>query len=69
MVEFIGMLKIKVIQGTNLAIRDIKSSDPYVVLNLGSQTVQTTVVRSNLNPVWNEEHMLSVPEHYGQLKL
>ncbi|WJX23221.1 putative ADP-ribosylation factor GTPase-activating protein agd13 [Trifolium repens] len=69
MVEFIGMLKVKVIQGTNLAIRDIKSSDPYVVLNLGSQTVQTTVMRSNLNPVWNEEHMLSVPEHYGQLKL
>ncbi|KAJ1414396.1 C2 domain [Sesbania bispinosa] len=69
MVEFIGIVKVKVIQGTNLAIRDIKSSDPYVILNLGQQTVQTTVVRSNLNPVWNEEHMLSVPEHYGQLKL
>lgn len=69
MVEFIGMLKVKVVKGTNLAIRDIKSSDPYVVLSLGQQTVQTNVVKSNLNPVWNEEHMLSVPEHYGQLKL
>ncbi|XP_004486457.1 probable ADP-ribosylation factor GTPase-activating protein AGD13 [Cicer arietinum] len=69
MVEFIGLLKIKVIKGTDLAIRDIKSSDPYVVLNLGQQTVQTSVIRSNLNPVWNEERMLSVPEHYGQLKL
>lgn len=69
MVEFIGMLKVKVIKGTDLAVRDIKSSDPYVVLNLGTQTVQTSVIRSNLNPVWNEEHMLSVPEHYGQLKL
>ncbi|XP_058749473.1 ADP-ribosylation factor GTPase-activating protein AGD12-like [Vicia villosa] len=69
MVEFIGMLKVKVIKGTNLAIRDIKSSDPYVVLNLGTQTIQTSVVKSNLNPVWNEEHMLSVPEDYGQLKL
>lgn len=37
MVEFIGMLKVKVIKGTNLAIRDIKSSDPYVVLSLGQQ--------------------------------
>lgn len=37
MVEFIGMLKVKVIKGTNLAVRDIKSSDPYVVLNLGTQ--------------------------------
>ncbi|CAL0334499.1 unnamed protein product [Lupinus luteus] len=69
MVEFIGMLKVKVIEGRNLAIRDIKSSDPYVVLNLGQQTVQTSVISSNLNPVWNEEHMLSVPEQYGPLKL
>lgn len=37
MVEFIGMLKIKVIKGTNLAIRDMLSSDPYVVLALGKQ--------------------------------
>lgn len=37
MVEFIGMLKVKVIKGTDLAVRDIKSSDPYVVLNLGTQ--------------------------------
>lgn len=37
MVEFIGMLKVKVIKGTNLAIRDMLSSDPYVVLNLGKQ--------------------------------
>ncbi|XP_047178250.1 ADP-ribosylation factor GTPase-activating protein AGD12-like isoform X1 [Vigna umbellata] len=69
MVEFIGLLKVKVIKGTNLAIRDIKSSDPYVILSLGQQTVQTSVVSSNLNPVWNEEYMLSVPEHYGQMKL
>ncbi|CAJ1962962.1 unnamed protein product [Sphenostylis stenocarpa] len=69
MVEFIGMLKVKVIKGTNLAIRDIKSSDPYVILTLGQQTVQTSIARSNLNPVWNEEYMLSVPEHYGQMKV
>jgi len=37
MVEFIGVLKIKVIKGTNLAIRDMMTSDPYVVLNIGQQ--------------------------------
>lgn len=37
MVEFIGMLKVKVLKGTNLAIRDMLSSDPYVVLTLGHQ--------------------------------
>ncbi|PKI42226.1 ADP-ribosylation factor GTPase-activating protein AGD12-like [Punica granatum] len=69
MVEFIGVLKVKVVKGTNLAIRDMLSSDPYVILTLGQQTAQTTVVKSNLNPVWNEELMLSVPQHFGPLKL
>ncbi|CAI9089624.1 OLC1v1024232C1 [Oldenlandia corymbosa var. corymbosa] len=69
MVEFIGMLKIKVLKGTNLAVRDMLSSDPYVVLTLGQQKAQTTVVKSNLNPVWDEDLMLSVPEHFGALKL
>jgi hypothetical protein len=32
MVEFIGLLKVKVI-----AIRDMMSSDPYVILTLGQQ--------------------------------
>lgn len=37
MVEFIGLLKVKVIRGTNLAIRDMMTSDPYVILTLGQQ--------------------------------
>ncbi|KAK7816426.1 putative adp-ribosylation factor gtpase-activating protein agd13 [Quercus suber] len=69
MVEFIGLLKVKVIKGTNLAIRDMMTSDPYVILTLGQQTVQTTIIKSNLNPVWNEELMLSVPQQFGPLKL
>ncbi|KAJ8758666.1 hypothetical protein K2173_000387 [Erythroxylum novogranatense] len=69
LIEFIGLLKINVKKGYNLAIRDMMSSDPYVVLTLGKQTVQTTVIRSNLNPVWNEELMLSVPQDFGPVKL
>lgn len=42
MVEFIGMLKVKVLKGTNLAIRDMLSSDPYVVLTLGHQVSQVS---------------------------
>ncbi|XP_019089583.1 PREDICTED: ADP-ribosylation factor GTPase-activating protein AGD12 isoform X2 [Camelina sativa] len=68
MVEFIGLLKVTIKKGTNLAIRDMMSSDPYVVLTLGQQA-QSTVVKSNLNPVWNEELMLSVPHNYGSVKL
>nr|KYP76844.1 ADP-ribosylation factor GTPase-activating protein AGD12 [Cajanus cajan] len=65
----LGTLKVKVIKGTDLAIRDMLTSDPYVILKLGQQTVQTTVVKSNLNPVWNEELMLSVPRQFGLLNL
>ncbi|WOK99955.1 ADP-ribosylation factor GTPase-activating protein AGD12 [Canna indica] len=69
MVEFIGILNVKVIRGNNLAVRDLKSSDPYVVLTLGGQKAQTAVVKSNLSPVWNEELKLSVPQNYGPLKV
>ncbi|XP_020588600.1 ADP-ribosylation factor GTPase-activating protein AGD12-like isoform X2 [Phalaenopsis equestris] len=69
MVDFIGILTVKVIQGRNLAVRDMLSSDPYVVLSLGKQKAKTSVIKSNLNPVWNEELKLSVPQHYGPLKL
>ncbi|KAH7296395.1 hypothetical protein KP509_26G022200 [Ceratopteris richardii] len=37
MVEFQGMLKVKIIKGTNLAVRDVRSSDPYVVVTVGRQ--------------------------------
>lgn len=69
MVEFIGILNVKVIKGTNLAVRDVLSSDPYVVLTLGQQRAQTAVIKSDLNPVWNEELKLSVPQNYGALKV
>ncbi|XP_052488904.1 ADP-ribosylation factor GTPase-activating protein AGD12-like isoform X2 [Gossypium raimondii] len=38
-VEYIGLLKVKVVKGINLAIRDMLTSDPYVVLTLGKQQV------------------------------
>ncbi|KAF9666575.1 hypothetical protein SADUNF_Sadunf16G0243100 [Salix dunnii] len=69
MVEFMGLLKVKVKKGTNLVIRDMMSSDPYVIVSLGKQTAQTTVMKSNLNPVWNEDLMLSVPQDFGPIKL
>ncbi|KAH9288521.1 hypothetical protein KI387_032638 [Taxus chinensis] len=69
MVEFTGLLKVKVVKGTNLAVRDMVTSDPYVVLTLGQQIMKTRVVNSNLNPVWNEEIMLSVPQAPSSLKV
>lgn len=37
MSEQLGQLKVIVVQGKRLVIRDFKTSDPYVVLKLGNQ--------------------------------
>ncbi|XP_022764781.1 probable ADP-ribosylation factor GTPase-activating protein AGD11 [Durio zibethinus] len=69
MVEFIGLVKVNVVKGTNLAVRDMVTSDPYVILALGQQSVKTRVIKNNLNPVWNESLMLSIPENIPPLKV
>lgn len=69
MIEFVGLIKVNVVRGTNLAVRDIVTSDPYVILSLGQQSVKTRVIKNNLNPVWNEQLMLSIPETIPPLKM
>lgn len=69
MASILGLLKVRVVKGINLAVRDRKSSDPYVVIKLGNQTVKTRVIKRNLNPVWDEELTLSIPNPTPPLKL
>ncbi|XP_031372425.1 probable ADP-ribosylation factor GTPase-activating protein AGD11 isoform X2 [Punica granatum] len=69
MVEFVGLIKVNVVKGTNLAVRDMMTSDPYVILTLGQQSVKTRVIKNNLNPVWNEKLMLSIPDNVPPLKV
>ncbi|XP_058107892.1 protein C2-DOMAIN ABA-RELATED 4-like isoform X2 [Magnolia sinica] len=35
----LGLLRVRVVRGVNLAVRDLRSSDPYVVLKMGKQEV------------------------------
>ncbi|KAI4296061.1 hypothetical protein L6164_036051 [Bauhinia variegata] len=65
----LGQLKVVVVQGKRLVIRDFKSSDPYVVVKLGNQTAKTKVINCCLNPVWNEELNFSLTESGGILNL
>ncbi|XP_031479507.1 protein C2-DOMAIN ABA-RELATED 11-like [Nymphaea colorata] len=67
--ETIGILKVIVVQGKRLVIRDFTSSDPYVILKLDNQTFKTKVINSCLNPVWNEEFTFSVTDSFATLKL
>ncbi|KAJ4710001.1 Protein C2-DOMAIN ABA-RELATED like [Melia azedarach] len=58
--SMLGLLRIRVKRGINLAVRDAISSDPYVVITMGKQKVKTHVVNSNCNPVWNCELTLPI---------
>ncbi|GAA0166249.1 hypothetical protein Leryth_015318 [Lithospermum erythrorhizon] len=69
MIEFVGLMKVNVVRGTTLAVRDMVTSDPYVVISLGNQSLKTSVIKKNLNPVWNECLMLSIPEDIPPLKV
>jgi len=39
MENLMGLLRIHVIRGVNLAVRDVCSSDPYVVVKMGKQVL------------------------------
>lgn len=39
MEEELRLLKVVVLQGRSLVIRDFRSSDPYVVVKLGNQVI------------------------------
>jgi hypothetical protein len=57
-------------RGVNLAIRDINSSDPYVVVHSGKQQkLKTRVIKSSVNPEWNDDLTLSVTDPNLPIKL
>ncbi|KAF0911770.1 hypothetical protein E2562_012278 [Oryza meyeriana var. granulata] len=63
-----GVLKVVVASGTNLAVRDFTSSDPYVVVRFAGTNAKTKVINRCLNPVWNEEMSFSIEEPAGVIK-
>eukprot|EP00252_Welwitschia_mirabilis_P010087 TRINITY_DN23201_c0_g1_i1.p1 TRINITY_DN23201_c0_g1~~TRINITY_DN23201_c0_g1_i1.p1 ORF type:complete len:162 (+),score=25.14 TRINITY_DN23201_c0_g1_i1:220-705(+) len=69
MADTIGIIKVRIVRGRNLAIRDTAASDPYVVVTLGSQSVKTTAIKRDLNPYWDEELRVAVPERCPPLKV
>lgn len=69
MENWLGLLRIHVQRGVNLAIRDSISSDPYVVVRMGKQKLKTRVVKKNVNPEWNDFLTLSVTDPNTPVKL
>ncbi|KAG6599902.1 Protein C2-DOMAIN ABA-RELATED 10 [Cucurbita argyrosperma subsp. argyrosperma] len=66
-----GLLRIRLLRGINLAIRDAptRSSDPYVVISTANQKFKSRVVKKNCNPQWNEEFTLSITDINTPIKL
>ncbi|XP_071735235.1 protein C2-DOMAIN ABA-RELATED 4-like [Rutidosis leptorrhynchoides] len=60
--RLLGLLSIHVQKGVNLAARDIRSSDPYIIFRIGEQTLKTGVIKKNINPVWDEVVTIAVFE-------
>ncbi|KAE8819046.1 putative ADP-ribosylation factor GTPase-activating protein AGD13 [Hordeum vulgare] len=65
----VGLLKVRVVRGINLAYRDARGSDPYVVLRLGKQKLKTSVKKRSVNPIWHEELTLSITNPNAPIKL
>ncbi|XP_047149397.1 protein C2-DOMAIN ABA-RELATED 4 [Vigna umbellata] len=60
--ELLGLLRIHVKRGVNLAIRNVSTSDPYVVVKMDKQRLKTRVIKKDINPEWNEDLTLSVTD-------
>ncbi|GMN28521.1 hypothetical protein TIFTF001_002080 [Ficus carica] len=69
MENWLGLLRIHVKRGVNLAVRDSCSSDPYVVVRMGKQKLKTRVVKRNVDPEWNDLLTLSVTDPNTPVKL
>lgn len=54
MIEYIGIIEVELIEGKNLIIKDIISSDPYCKLTVGLQSRKSTIKKKTLNPQYNE---------------
>ncbi|KAL5174749.1 Protein C2-DOMAIN ABA-RELATED 4 [Glycine soja] len=62
MEDLLGLLRIHIKRGVNLAVRDVNTSDPYVVVKMGKQKLKTRVIKKDVNPEWKEDLTLSVTD-------
>ncbi|KAL4326033.1 hypothetical protein GQ457_11G031310 [Hibiscus cannabinus] len=67
--SLMGLLRIHVKRGVNLAVRDARSSDPYVVVKMGKQRLKTRMVKRDVNPEWNDDLTLSITNPNIPIKL
>ena len=48
------VIQVSLIEGKNLDIKDVFTSDPLMVLQLSEQMYESRVKYNTLNPTWNQ---------------
>ncbi|XP_043533487.1 multiple C2 and transmembrane domain-containing protein 2-like isoform X2 [Chiloscyllium plagiosum] len=66
----IGFLQVQVVKASNLAAADFAGkSDPFCVLELGNDKLQTHTVYKNLNPAWNKVFSFNIRDIHDVLEV
>ena len=66
----IGVVKVKVIAGRNLAPKDDNGlSDPYCIFKMSGQRYKTKIVHKTLNPEWNEEFVFDLTDTHAVINM
>uniref|UniRef100_A0A8C8SNG6 Multiple C2 and transmembrane domain-containing protein 2 n=1 Tax=Pelusios castaneus TaxID=367368 RepID=A0A8C8SNG6_9SAUR len=66
----IGLLQVKVLKAVDLLAADFSGkSDPFCVLELGNDKLQTHTVYKNLNPEWNKVFIFPVKDIHDVLEV
>ncbi|KAL2088372.1 hypothetical protein ACEWY4_015271 [Coilia grayii] len=66
----VGFLQVKVIKATDLMAADLNGkSDPFCVLELGNDRLQTHTIYKTLNPEWNKVFTLPIKDIHDILEV
>ena len=58
-----SMLTVNVIEARELKPMDLDgTSDPYVILRCSGQKIESSYMKSTLQPVWNESYTFDITE-------
>ncbi|XP_026107475.1 multiple C2 and transmembrane domain-containing protein 1-like isoform X3 [Carassius auratus] len=69
-VKDVGMVQVKVIRAEGLMAADVTGkSDPFCVVELSNDRLQTHTVYKNLNPEWNKVFMFNVKDIHSVLEV
>lgn len=65
-----SILTVHVVEARDLASMDMNgTSDPYVVLTIEDQRIETNFKKGTLNPVWNESFTFDISHGHIPLKV